>query len=326
MFIKWIEIENAYRHKIIQKYFDEFPELYKETFIKLPKLDGANFSVIIDSDRNVNFASRNQTLGEMTSFYNYDVLFKKEEYQNFINEQKEDCAYHGVTRQIVGELCGNSINGRIKYGDLFWRFFGVYEKKDGSDIVENLTPSEIYESDIFSITLRLEDREHLNMEDYNSFTEMIASINLRQADAYSVNWKDEPKFGDNLLEGVVIRPYGNNYFNHNGLFIVKHKNPEFDGKQGKLKKDSVLTEDITLNLIEYGRDYINTNRTKDLFSKYGEMESMHKFKEYMDNYFRDFIGDFRKDYPEFDDLSIAQKKIFNREIYNLIRDELKENV
>jgi hypothetical protein len=110
------------------------------------------------------------------------------------------------------------------------------------------------------------------------------------------------------------------------LFIVKHKNPEFSDRQGKKEKVIILSEDATLNLIEYGKDYINTNRTKDLFSKYGEMESMSKFKEYMDNYFRDFIGDFRKDYPEFDDLSIQQKKIFNRDIYNVIREELKENL
>lgn len=325
MFVKWIEIENAYRRKFVYKFFDEFPILYDSAFIVFPKLDGANFSVIIDSEENVNFASRNRLLGELDSFYDYDTLFKQNEYIEFVEDQKKDCSYHGVTRQFVGELCGNKINGRVKYGDLFWRFFSIYEKQDGLDHVEHLTPAEIY-TYRFDYSLRISTELFRFMDDYKDFDEFLSSIDLNVTDPYSINFLDPPVFGINKIEGFVIRPYSNNYFNSNGMFIVKYKNPEFEDKGIKKDKIPVVKESLTTELIERSRDYINENRTKDLFSKFGMLEDMNRFKEYMDYYFKDFIGDFRKDYSEFDNLSISQKRIFNKSVYNWIREELKNSL
>jgi len=325
MFKKWDSIENHYRQKFIQMFFEHNPDLLKEQYIVTEKLDGANFSIIVSKEGETSFARRGALLGE-DNFFNYQFILEDSDLQEFIDNIVKFCKDSKRNIQFVGELFGPGINGRIQYGpEKQWMWYAVYEHFDDSiNLISVKDHMALVLNDIdfengpkFMVPVLDIIGPFESMEEFNG---KITEIDIRKNSLLTPSDYDKP----NMMEGAVIRPVCANYYSPvNELFIIKFKNPEYldNPKDKKPKTDKPLSEEIT-NIIADIEAYVNDNRSKDLFSKHGEIDHPSLIGKYIKLYYDDIIQDFEKDFPivikELED-----KKSINKHLNRLIVEELK---
>ena len=148
-------------------------------------------------------------------------------------------------------------------------------------------------------------------------------FNINQNSYYTPKEYDK----ENLMEGVVIRPY-NNYYLGDDLFIIKKKNPNFDDKN-VVKKERVkfnITEDLQ-SLYDKVIGYVNENRTADLFSKYGKINSITQTGMYIGYYSKDVLEDIKKDYPlDFDNLGKKDRNWLMKQLVIEIKNEIRKEL
>ena len=65
-------------------------------------------------------------------------------------------------------------------------------------------------------------------------------------------------------------------------------------KEKKIKTEIEISKELT-NIMNDLEQYVNENRSKDLFSKHGEIEHPSQLGDYIKWYYNDIIEDFEKD-------------------------------
>lgn len=262
-FKKYSEIENSYRVDYIEKIrkfeFDN-PEIKYACFTKI---DGSNFSMIIDENDNFLCAKRTSILTdeETRKFSRADVAIEnlnmpelmkemkayiKEKYANeisFINDDK-------FIIHLYGELCGGmyrhkevepvknaaKIQGRVSYHpDNIWICFDGY--------VTDPSQSEKFYFDVdqlkdicsnFKIPYQIEKfRGTLEecLEYQNDFIDDTGHLLFGL-----------PLIENNITEGVVIKPIKPIWFPNGERVIIKNKNERFKEKK-KVKSGEIKTEE-----------------------------------------------------------------------------------
>jgi Rnl2 family RNA ligase len=331
MFKKFHSLENHYRTEIVQNFFLRYPELKGESFIINEKIHGANFSVTFHNCGRLQFSKRSGIVTD--NFYNYKNAFNTPNAKMFIETMISFCASKQRTIQFVGELFGANIQKGIYYGpNEQWRWFGIYEHfgeeakflshKEENDLFDEIKR----EYPIYSIcNLYVPTIGIFYIKTDETFLEMLNRINIDQNSRLTPYKFNKP----NLMEGVVIRPISQDYYSPVGqIFMIKYKNEKFKDicyskKKRVLKK---LPEELK-SILEDAQKYINKNRTQDLFSKYGKLQSMLDFGKYIKYYFDDFFDDFIKDYgADYHTLEKQPQRFFNKEVNKLIVKELKNNL
>jgi Rnl2 family RNA ligase len=280
----------------------------------------SNFSVIFYPLYYLNFAKRSGIIESGDNFYNYKEAFQGEEWESFCNAAFEYCSYTGKTIQFVGELYGQGVQKRVWYGPgRYWKWYAVYELLE-DDKFKNYNFSEM--KDLMENGIK-------PSKDFFLSPFVIAS-SLKEALSFDININSSftPEGYDkkNIMEGIVIRPV-NNYFIGSELFILKLKNKEFqDNHAPRERKVFNIKEDLQ-TLYDKVSIYVNENRTQDLFSKYGIIESMKEFGTYLGYYSKDIHEEIMKYYPlDFENLEKEEKTWLHKQLSNLIKEELMKEL
>lgn len=328
-FKRWISIENHYRDKFINMFFlQHYDDLIRETFVVTEKVDGANFSIIVKKNGEVFFAKRSGIIGTGDNFYSYQEAMEDQNVQDLIKFAQEFCIDKQVNLQFIGELFGQGVQKRIQYGDhKQWRMFGIYavleEDKRVLSRFDVLAMHDYIKNSLGAtiIKVTVPTLETFTISSQNDFVDKINALDIRRDSLYTPDGYDKP----NLMEGVVVRPFHHDYFSPVGeMFIIKKKNPEYlDNPKTKEKKEAVhVSEEIT-NILHALQDYVNENRSQDLFSKFGEIERPSEIGKYIGLYYEDIINDYEKDNVSLKSLDKKDRSFVNKSLNKIIVGELQ---
>jgi Rnl2 family RNA ligase len=326
MFKKWVDIENHYHSKFITRFFDfAYHEIIEQTFLVTEKLDGANFSIIFDQFGNRSYAKRSSRIPDDAQFFNYPEIFEEEGLEDFLEEISRSCKLFKKSYQFTGEIFGPRINGRVDYGPKKrWRWFAINEIDDEGNstlltthqawnLVCTMDILSLYGEVRFFVPI-LTEFEIDSKADFLAFFENFDIHYNSQLAGIDGNRSA-------LMEGVVVRPIMKDFVSPVGsLFILKFKNPEFrDGtmeKKNREKKIVVHSEEAT-NIVSDLTEYVNHNRSIDLFSKHGEIQEPSEIGKYIKLYYEDIVHDYEKSHDivikKHEDKSHINKRI-NRAI------------
>jgi len=122
----------------------------------------------------------------------------------------------------------------------------------------------------------------------------VAERQIRTNSLYGSATKYEP--GENLMEGMVVKPYGKLLMDRNGSpFYFKVKNEKFKERQKAVKIPiQISNEALALRLLFEG--YLTENRIQSVFSKFGKIENKSDLGKYLSLVVQDAKEDFYKDH------------------------------
>ena len=300
-FRKYHEIENHYQNKIINSFIERNPEILNEEYVIEDKLDGSNISIVITKDT-IRWAKRSCLIADDDNFNGLQSI--KHEYDTIINLLQNYVKANDIeVLQVYGEIYGDGIQKRIKYAPgKHIRFFDI--RIDG-------TPQTPYF--LYNLFEQL-NAEHLLVKVYDIVKGLDNSL------TFDVNFVND---NGSYIEGVVIKPYKNNYFLPSGSrFLLKKKSDAFSEKmKGKdtQKRENTSFRQEVLQLSNTFNTYINENRVLSVFSKEGEITHPNDIGKYIKLVLDDAKKDFLKENELPDNLDVKEEKF----IYNVGSDVVK---
>ncbi len=257
---KYIEIENSYRDKFINVFLEAYPILKDISYVIQEKIDGTNIRISF-KDGKMTLGSRNSELPEGQD--HMGLLGALETVAPVLDYMKQ----FDIT--LFGELFGEGIQNRIKYGKKRILFFDV--KKDG----EFLSFNDFM--DVFAGLSRF----------------IVPIVGIADSLQEALNWNCEIKseICDSQAEGIVIKPIQKNYVRNDELFYLKKKSDKFkettpSDKPKKERKDSALLP------------YLTESRMYSVFSKEGKITSKTEVGRYIKLVTEDAVKDYKKDNPD----------------------------
>ena len=276
-FKKYQSIENAYQDRYIEKWVGYYADLLNETFILTEKIDGANFSIMVEQEE-IDYAKRTCKLNIADSFFDYQsaIVLYQEEF-------KLVQAYMKLNNikdiRLFGELFGNGIQRRI--------FYSKHKE------------IRLFDCEIDGVLLCQFDFIELlkSIGIFHMYVPIIAIVDsLEKALAYNIKFDSKiSNKKDNLCEGVVIKQYNSLFkWNDGRVFYLKNKNEKFSEQNKVLKTLFVPTEKFLLAQENYCR-YLNENRLQGLISKIGMIEDKSQIGEYIKLMTQDAKEDYLKD-------------------------------
>lgn len=307
MFVKYPSIENSYREKEINTWLGYHPELMNEAYILNEKIHGSNLQLIFKPGLPVYFASRNRLLHD-ENFHGLHEVIVKDTIKSFIAEMEKHSTDTRNTLRFYGELFGANLQKGVDYGkERQIRFF-------------DMSVSGMWQTQTRFLDF-MENDGFLSL----AVPSFAVVTSLREALEFDIK-KDSLILNkeNNIIEGVVIKPYNKVYESPEGsLFYLKKKNEEFKENSRKPKDFT----DINPDVVQYGvifREYITENRLQNVFSKYGEIERPNQIGDYIRYMLEDAKEDFLKDYDLSEFADKDKKAIFN--VGSLIVTMLKKNL
>lgn len=284
----------------------------------------------------MNFASRNQFLGEFASFYDLPGLKETKYKEKTLVQRLTDLydflllSYGSMLEKvnIYGEYAGtltqgNSVQKEVQYGPQdFYIFDIMVTTEDNEFFLNKLVVRELCERYNLAqpALLFVTPNFELALQVPNDF-DSISGDHRYSKEAYD----EELSFtGKNITEGVVIEPVEVQFYKDSRI-IIKNKNQKFSENHSSkpMKKESILSEDEQ-QFFDLIKGYSNTNRVSNICSHYGfgTREDVQKnFSLIVKETLQDAINDIKKD---FDDLELLEKviKLFSKCIANSVREHL----
>lgn len=306
-FKSYPSIENSIHKKVLDYILEHRPELKTYQYILREKLDGCNIQFLFKPNQLMMVGKRTSFLTPDENFY--DIWNTIKRYEDDLDKIQQYCNKQNKEIRVYGELYGQGIQKRVNYGPLkYISLFDCY--------IEEIPLNQVkFENWLNDLGI------------WHLLPPLICYCdNLEQALRFKPIFKSrvypEAK-EENLAEGVVLQPYGEGV---NTRFLLKLKHPKFEEKkESEIKVPKVVNEEDkainTLNKKFY--EYINDNRLKSIFSKYGEIQNVNQIGTYIKYALEDAKADFLKDYG--DSLTGFEKdnlkKVFNvgSLIANLLR-------
>jgi len=282
-FKKYPSIENHYQTKFIA----QGAHILNEKYIVREKLDGANIQIVFTP-----FQPRK--IGKRTSYLETDENFMDiwntlDKYKEFLSFYQQTADSTGNVFRFYGEIYGRGIQKRIDYGNE--KYISIFDLM----INDNFLAQSTLES-----MLEVHGFRNLLPESYGIFDNLV--------DALKIETKEN-------TEGVVIQPLNLVHFLPSGSrFIIKKKREDFDDKRTPQKIIEENTGISALNL-EF-RSYINENRVKDVFSKYGEIQEPKQIPDYIKYVLEDAKEDFLKNHNLEEEIPHFEEKM-KKDIFNV---------
>ncbi len=315
----------------------DFSKMEKLKWVVTEKIHGANFSFVYEN-RTLRYAKRKVYLSWSDDFFGFQLV---------VNEIEDKII------RLFEDLSANEDGEKyIIYGELFG---GKYPHPDvkADDNLNAIQTGVYYSPSIkfcaFDIAIEKSDSNSKRYLDYESSISYFEKHNLfyikplligKFSDAVNFNTRinsmipkqlNLPELTENLIEGVVIKPY-NNLANNNisSRPIVKLKNKEFDEenkfhqaeKWSYIPNVSSKSEDLTFILDEL-RNYITRNRLESAVSKVGAIDfsNRERLEEIEKELFNDTLIDFNENNEGLlEELSTEDKDW----IYERVNSEVKE--
>lgn len=257
----------------------------------MEKIHGANFQILIEPS-NVQFAKRSSLLDPHENFYGYQEVMVRSEnlitvLQHWVTQQKQNSV------RVYGELFGANIQKGVDYGEE--KKFLVFDVE-----VNDVLMSQKYLLELFK---ELGLTHHLVP---------VLDIVKGLEEALNYNTKFDTLLmnkGDNISEGVVIKPYNQVYsFEDGSPFYLKKKNEEFIQRAKQRVKETDNHSDEYVQVRELYKEYLTENRVTGIFSQHGEIQEPNQMGEYIKLVLNDAREDFLKDnLKEFNRLSQKEK-------------------
>lgn len=246
------------------------------------KIDGANFSILIENGETV-LAKRTSILKETEKFYDFQNTFSQDLYIPIFECLNKLSKEFGKV-QLYGEYFGGKINKRVFYGE--GKRFLWFTLKINDEMVETKRANELLK-DIMSFKVPVIGTEVLKTSE--TIEDFLSRIDIDFRSKVTPALYKE----DNLCEGVVIVPtdfvpmFGDNFF------AIKKKNAKFiDREQKKRIKTEIVLPDEVQDALDVICSFVNENRTNDLMSKMGDLESTNDLPKYAKAYMADVKNDF----------------------------------
>jgi len=282
-FKKYFSIENSYRQKTVDRAIIYNPEYNLCKYILEEKLHGANMSVIIDPT-GVQFGRRKALLEPDESFYFYDYQNSLKSKYTHVWELFEN---HRIKKgydsiRLYGEYCGGSIQHGVWYGkEKQFRLFDIF-------INDKLIHAKA---------------KHFLLSELNlSFIRIpvIAIVDtLQEALDFDIHLQSaltpEDYKEDNIIEGVVIKPYDMVVEDRDSPFYLKKKNEKFSEKKQKGKKSTVVIDEKYEKAHQEFLRYLTDARVQSVISKEGKLEDMSQIGNYIKLVTDDMKEDFFKE-------------------------------
>lgn len=339
IFKKYNEIENTYRTDFIQKIKNL--NLDPNTpFACFNKIDGSNFSIILDEDDNFACAKRTDIVTPAEKFHNCDYVIEK---MDLIEKIKEIKKYvmnkfnivnmyntNKCSVQIYGELCGGmyrhsdvekvkgavKIQGRVSYHpDNIWIPFDGFVEIDENRII------------YFNVDELAEICKHVDLpcqvEKFRGTLDECLNFDVQFVDDTGHVLFGLPLIDGNLSEGVVIKPVYPMWFPNGERIILKNKNERFKekAKKEKIQKVEVPLNENELKVLNILNEYVTESRMFSIFSKEGKLEDK-LFGKVLGLFILDCITDAIKDNPEIQELiDLNDKEQFD---YKRVKKKFQE--
>ncbi|THF51791.1 2'-5' RNA ligase [Flavobacterium supellecticarium] len=260
----------------------DFSEMEKLKWVVTEKVHGANFSFSYENGT-LRFAKRKDYLQWNDDFFGFQLVVSKLE-NNILR----------LFEQLSNDRHGEKY---MMYGELFGGYY-PHPEVDPIAGLQAIQTGVYYTPDIafcaFDIAIENESgsKYYLDYETavgyFEQFGIFYAKPLLIGKFAEAMNFTIRinstipkalqlPELQDNLIEGVVIKPY--NQVDQNRRPIVKLKNPEFDEEEKFHEAEkwsfvpnvSSRTEDLSFIVAEL-RHYITQNRLQSAISKIGTLD------------------------------------------------------
>lgn len=290
-FKKYNSIVNSYDDEFVQKIkmlnLDE-----KECWWCITeKIHGSNTSICYDHINNtIHYGKRTAFLEKGEKCYNVQECFigmDEKIKQIHAMYTKE----HGVAPDsiiIFGEICG----GSYPHPD-------VPRDTHASKVQKGVYYSNTNKWVAFDIAIKLPNQEHYTYYSSKQFFDTCEQLGiqavpllaivrtLNEALEYPNNQKSVmyrhfglPKLEDNIMEGVVIRPFKTDVFMGQSRVILKNKNDKFKEKSREKRPDIYkdIPEDVAKVKAEL-ETYVTENRVYNVLSHFGEMSKSEKIQK-----------------------------------------------
>lgn len=271
-FKKFSSLENTYRTNLIEKVIEE--GIPTNDWIVTEKVDGANFSFWCDGEQ-VKVASRNQFVDG--TFYGCQEVIDE-----IAPKILAFCSDNNTQIVIYGELYGDGIQKRVKYGkksfvafDVFCLWAGSTEHKD---YAQNLC---------FDIGIPFAP-----VIFRGSFEECLAVNNTFKSLLTPEGYGDE-----NIAEGVVIEPANPAWFRNGSRVYFKNKSEKFSEKKKKVKvkvAQELSLSEASQSVLHNLTSYVTENRVVSVISKIGKVGTK-DFQRILGLTVQDAIEDYEKD-------------------------------
>lgn len=273
MFKKFLSIENSIN--------------FKDKYVITEKIDGANIQFIFENGELTGVASRNQIVEN--NFNGYQDVIKKPEFQVLFEKLKELSKDNAIN--IYGEIFGNSVQKRIKYGiEPQIRFFSisVNNKYCSFKVLQDIVENDCLLVPIITYTNTLEESFSFDVD----------------------NLKSHVAPEEQIAEGIVVEPFL--YFDERRIVKIKSKN--FLEIEKNIKKQQNIPNQDVILMRDNFLNYLTENRLDNVCSHY---DCSNMDKELSIEIVRDFFIDAKNDFLKENDLSAfskeEQKSIFKQD-------------
>lgn len=277
MFNKFLHVENSYN--------------FKDDYVMLEKIDGANIQFIFENGDLIGVASRNQLVSDDYDFNGYKEVIQRPEFTELFTRLKELSKDKSIN--LYGEIYSNRIQKNIHYGsDTNIKFFAL---QLNNNYVGFLTFKQLINNDnlIVPVVGYYKSIEEALKFDVNNFKSIVAN-------------------NEEIAEGVIIEPV--NYWDSRR--IVKFKSDKF--KEIKPVKKETSSE-IKEMQNKFNLGYLVETRLKNVMSHYdlSTVDNILKYK-----IINEFVNDAKDEFISNEDLSTFNKKDLRKIFDFRFKDQL----
>ncbi|MCP2029118.1 Rnl2 family RNA ligase [Flavobacterium sp. HSC-32F16] len=287
---------------------NDFSKLEKYKWVVTEKVHGANFSFVYEKN-NLKFAKRKEYLSWKDDFFGYQLVVNKLEDKILRLFEKLSTQTKASKLIVYGELFG----GKYPHVDV-----SIEEKVNAIQTGVYYSPTiEFY---AFDIAVEVEGKTKYYL-DYKTSLDLFEEFEIFHAKPLFIGKLNEavnfnkrinssipkalnlPEIKDNLIEGIVIKPYNMDLDIKIARPIIKLKNEEFDEekkfhqaeKWSFVSNLSSKTESLSFMMDEL-RNYITDNRLKSAISKIGSLNlnDQLRIEEIKTEFYQDVIVSFNE--------------------------------
>ncbi|BEV04517.1 RNA ligase family protein [Chryseobacterium gambrini] len=287
----------------------DFSKMEKLKWVVTEKVHGANFSFVYENG-SLKFAKRKEYLNWTDDFFGFQLVISKLENNILRLFEKLSSDIAAEKYIIYGELFGgkyphpevaplkdiHAIQTGVYYTpDIEFCAFDIAIETDGSDSKYYLD----YESSVaYFNEFKIFYAKPLLIGKFNEAMNFNIRINSAVPKEFNL-----PELNDNLIEGVVIKPFNQLDNNDFQRPIIKLKNPEFDEEEkfheaekwSFIPNVSSKTEELSF-IVDELRNYVTQNRLKSAVSKIGtlDLNNHSRVSEIKKEFLEDVITDFNE--------------------------------
>ena len=287
----------------------DFSKMEKLKWVVTEKVHGANFSFVYENG-SLKFAKRKEYLNWTDDFFGFQLVVSKLENNILRLFEKLSSDIAAEKYIIYGELFGgkyphpevapvkdiHAIQTGVYYTpDIEFCAFDIAIETDGTASKYYLD----YESSVaYFDEFKIFYAKPLLIGKFNEAMNFNIRINSAVPKEFNL-----PELNDNLIEGVVIKPFNQLDNNDFQRPIIKLKNPEFDEEEkfheaekwSFIPNVSSKTEELSF-IVDELRNYVTQNRLKSAVSKIGtlDLNNHSRVSEIKKEFLEDVITDFNE--------------------------------